>query len=590
MECFVRSRRKLDQVKDDDALLADASLRALRRTLLIADIQNHPSRLLKSINDNSERERIRNTGLRGDGLTSIFSEPGTIHHGSSANLIGQIHNSSKNVDGIDKLGDNHGIENNNKNIGGDMKDNTNDMDSNNLNKNDMSDDDDLNNSSNATVSSIASLLRVNRVFKHLEDEVIQDMANMAEEVEIMQGEMVFKSGTSYLSPSLYIVKRGEIEMTLPDGRSLRRFKRGDNVTGLLDLLAGLTGVSVASEVLAKAATDTTLIKWKLDHSFKRLKDIYPNAINRIIRLILVRLNSAIFMTSFRYLGLTTQLMKPMKVQTYVQDQISSGLHSPHAMETAVSRVVGRSLGIAPSNIPSIVLPKNRSFANADFLSPKALERARRKGVDPISEYDANGDRLYDCGMKIKVIETKGNMVLAKPGDPPCLFFVLSGTVKTSLNGRELYEVKPGGMLGLIMIQTGEFWSIGVESYGQTIVLQMSRALYLDIVRKFPDAAINTAATLCKSLTPLSRIIDHALSWRELYSGDILVQEGNPCNTMYIVLEGRLRSTRQKEQDTKRHPWTEMPASALARGVDLLNLSNDGDVDNNNNNDENNSLS
>ena len=72
MECFVRSRRKLDQVKDDDALLADASLRALRRTLLIADIQNHPSRLLKSINDNSERERIRNTGLRGDGLTSIF--------------------------------------------------------------------------------------------------------------------------------------------------------------------------------------------------------------------------------------------------------------------------------------------------------------------------------------------------------------------------------------------------------------------------------------------------------------------------------------------------------------------------------------
>merc|ERR1711998_710393 len=126
-----------------------------------------------------------------------------------------------------------------------MKDNTNDMDSNNLNKNDMSGDDDLNNSSNgnnnnntsrsrsgsdnsvnsannnsdidiikndlttivdqissmndditataATVSSIASLLRVNRVFKHLEDEVIQDMANMAEEVEIMQGEMVFKS-------------------------------------------------------------------------------------------------------------------------------------------------------------------------------------------------------------------------------------------------------------------------------------------------------------------------------------------------------------------------------------------------------------
>ena len=49
VECYVQSRRKLDQVKDDDALLADSNLRALRRALLIADIQNHPSRLLKSI-------------------------------------------------------------------------------------------------------------------------------------------------------------------------------------------------------------------------------------------------------------------------------------------------------------------------------------------------------------------------------------------------------------------------------------------------------------------------------------------------------------------------------------------------------------
>ena len=38
------------------------------------------------------------------------------------------------------------------------------------------------------------------------------------------------------------------------------------------------------------------------------------------------------------------------------------------------------------------------------------------------------------------------------------------------------------------------------------------------------------------------------------------------------------STRQKEQDLKRHPWTELPASALARGVDLLKM---GEKDNTN---------
>ena len=117
-------------------------------------------------------------------------------------------------------------------------------------------------------------------------------------------------------------------------------------------------------------------------------------------------------------------------------------------------------------------------ARMDLLSPKAVERAfRRHGrsFKPPAEYDDGGNRLYDCGNRIKVIETKKNTVLARPGDPPCLFFVMSGTIRTSLHGRHLYEIKPGGMLGLIYIQTGEFWSVGVESYGQTIVLQMSRS-------------------------------------------------------------------------------------------------------------------
>ena len=534
--CISRKKRNLDRLENDDELLARGDLRALRRALLIADIKGHPSRILNHVKDASQRDLIRHTGVRGDGLTSIFSEPGTV-----------------NVSDREKI----------------LKDRL---------QSEIKDGDET--------TTIPSLLRGNRVFKHMEMDVIADMAGMAEQVLLTKGSTLFKPGIRVRTPSLFVIKSGEIEMTLPDGRRLRCFGPGDNVTGLLDLLAGLTGVSVDCEVLAKATKNTTLFKWSSQGSFNKLKQKYPSAINRIIRLILVRLNSAVFMTSYRYLGLTSQLRKPMSLNTYIQEQVNSGMYSPIAMQNSVRNVVGKCLGIPAYDVPEVALPAERSFARMDLFSPKAVERARRRqqgshsGAKPPAEYDDGGDRLYDCGNRIKVIETKKNTVLARPGDPPCLFFVMSGTIRTSLHGRDLYQIKPGGMLGLIYIQTGEFWSVGVESFGQTIVLQMSRSLYITIVKKFPEVAITAGATLCKSLSPLARIIDHALSWTELFSGDLLVREGDSCDKMYVVLEGRLRASKQKEKDVADQSWIEKQSVAIARGHDLLESKSGGSAEKN----------
>ena len=77
--CISRKKRNLDRLENDDELLARGDLRALRRALLIADIKGHPSRILNHVKDASQRDLIRHTGVRGDGLTSIFSEPGTVN-------------------------------------------------------------------------------------------------------------------------------------------------------------------------------------------------------------------------------------------------------------------------------------------------------------------------------------------------------------------------------------------------------------------------------------------------------------------------------------------------------------------------------
>ena len=514
--CISRQKRSLDRLKDDDELLERSDLRALRRALLIADIKRHPSRIMNYIDDSNQRELIRRSGVRGDGLKSIFSEPGTVNLSETKKILRE------------RLAVNR-------------------------------------------EGTVPSVLQNNRIFKHMEPEVIQAMAELAEEFTLGKGCVLFKPGLKVRTPSLFVIKAGEIEMTLPDGRRLRKFGPGDNVTGLLDLLAGLTGVAVECEVLAKATKKTSLFKWTSQGSFKRLMSLYPSAIHRVIRLILVRLNSAVFMTSYRYLGLSSQLRTPMKANMFVQEQVTAGVHSPMAMQQAVRNVVGKCLGLKPSDVPGIALPVNRSFAHLELFSPSAVQRAlkNKETCGVAAEYDDGGDRLYDCGDRIKVIETKKNVVLARPGDPPCLLFVLSGTIQVSLQGRELYKIKPGGMLGLLYIQTGEFWSVEVESNGPSIVLQMARSIYMEIVRRFPSVASGAAASLCRSLSPLARIIDHALSWTELYSGELLVKEGSPCDTMYVVLEGRLRATRRKEEAAVDQSWIEKDAVAVARGHDLL---------------------
>ena len=139
--CISRKKRNLDRLENDDELLARGDLRALRRALLIADIKGHPSRILNHVKETSQRNLIRHTGVRGDGLTSIFSEPGTV-----------------NVSDREKI----------------LKDRL---------QSEIKDGDDA--------STIPSLLRGNRIFKHMEMNVITDMAGMAEQVVITKGGVVF---------------------------------------------------------------------------------------------------------------------------------------------------------------------------------------------------------------------------------------------------------------------------------------------------------------------------------------------------------------------------------------------------------------
>jgi lysophospholipid hydrolase len=67
-----------------------------------------------------------------------------------------------------------------------------------------------------------------------------------------------------------------------------------------------------------------------------------------------------------------------------------------------------------------------------------------------------------------------------------------------------------------------------------------------LIERYPDVLLNFAKRLIARLPPLVWHIDFALDWVQIHAGKMLYRQGDPkSDAIYIVLNGRLRSTRER---------------------------------------------
>ena len=67
------------------------------------------------------------------------------------------------------------------------------------------------------------------------------------------------------------------------------------------------------------------------------------------------------------------------------------------------------------------------------------------------------------------------------------------------------------------------------------------------MERYPLILLTLAKRLITQLSPLVIHIDFALEWGQVNSGQVLCREGDPSDSIYIVLNGRLRSIREREK-------------------------------------------
>ncbi|UCC53870.1 MAG: cyclic nucleotide-binding domain-containing protein [Anaerolineaceae bacterium] len=155
-------------------------------------------------------------------------------------------------------------------------------------------------------------------------------------------------------------------------------------------------------------------------------------------------------------------------------------------------------------------------------------------------------------------------ILFKQGDPgDNMFFLVQGclgVVLGTFDGREIIvgeETEPGTSVGEMALVTGQPRMVTVSAVSESELVKLSRKGFDSLVKKQPqllaDLANMTAprwrraqlavvlVNLLGELDALAlRDLQAELEWCQLSHGELLFNQGDPGDSMYIVVNGRLR--------------------------------------------------
>jgi lysophospholipid hydrolase len=200
-----------------------------------------------------------------------------------------------------------------------------------------------------------------------------------------------------------------------------------------------------------------------------------------------------------------------------------------------------------------------------------------------SQY-SQGQNHGGPGSEIRIVSLRRGEVLVKEGERPSgLWFCVDGVLEASilessepfvgpgdlgaaLGGsagrggssgggskkkgkagvkKNLFLIKPGGLAGYLAVMTGHPSFVTIRAKTDCHLGFLPKH-YLDrYIEKYPNVLLTLAKRLITQLSPLVLHIDVALEWGTVNSGQVLCRQGEASDSIYIVLNGRLRSIAER---------------------------------------------
>ncbi|GAB5588742.1 phosphatidylcholine and lysophosphatidylcholine phospholipase [Umbelopsis nana] len=113
--------------------------------------------------------------------------------------------------------------------------------------------------------------------------------------------------------------------------------------------------------------------------------------------------------------------------------------------------------------------------------------------------------------------------------------------------KPLFSIKAGGMAGYLAALSGYPSFVEIRAATDTFVGYITKQTLERIVDRNPIVMLTLAKRLISILSPLILHMDFALEWVQVPAGQIIYRQGEPSNSIYIVLNGRLRTISERKE-------------------------------------------
>lgn len=170
------------------------------------------------------------------------------------------------------------------------------------------------------------------------------------------------------------------------------------------------------------------------------------------------------------------------------------------------------------------------------------------------------DGFLDVSVPMGESETDHDVLGTFPGtvESGLNLFENSNTRSESLPGKKrksrsksLFMTKPGGLAGYLGTVSSYRSFIEVTAKTDVYVGFLPMASVEKIVERFPIVLLTLAKRLTNLLPRLILHIDFALEWLQVQAGQVIYNQGDESDAIYIVLNGRLRAIQDGDDDKVR---------------------------------------
>lgn len=415
---------------------------------------------------------------------------------------------------------------------------------------------------------LQDLVRIAKTFGYLNEQALTICAKSAEYIKFQQNKTIFDAESH--DGTFYAVVSGSVELSFYDfeapdemlphaelsGETRQPFKMivgpDKPITSFLSFFWGMLNHFPDNQnssqpprrhplrVSARAIEDDTEVIRISPDCFARILNEFPVDVFRIVGTVLNRLQRITVQTLVTTLGLRKDLLSPPQPdQKYQTNLVAS--NSWKQFQDSMTK---------------------ENFCDETDLIEQATQLIRmRLGIT--AEMDSESFALLRDSSELIVFD--GAQMLMEPGSKhDSCYLLLQGRMEVGIglpNGPNEMSfhrhqmINPGALIGEHECFTNEVSLMVVRSVpgkecANCVLLKVPKNVYTILIVRYPKAMARALDSLLQQVSPPLFLLQWTSEWLNVKAAGNVAQKGSKCDSLYVVLNGRLRARKRDASKQK----------------------------------------